>query len=239
VKGRGRARRARGDEAKGKAVSALKRNRQVSRIGQHNPFKTLDVRLETNQRSDVVLKTVLRQFRRYYLHQFNATTSYISKKRGKGPDFYREHLKAFVEIIIKKDKRLSLKYTSKGYKSEQSTMKKNEISGFTGDLLILFGAMFYPKDMKAALKGIGSRINNAKVDLIHKTLYSFSYINLHHLYLKSPPFRFLLDLSVKNKEEIFKNYKCNAKHDKAGGDDEEDLDIQDESKDLSPAFYQR
>jgi hypothetical protein len=186
----------------------------------------LDVKLETNQRSDVVLKTVLRQFRRYYLHQFNAVTNYISKKRGKGPDFYREHLKAYVETIIKKDKRLSLKYTSKGYKSEQS-MKNKEISGFTGDLLILFGAMFYPKDMKASLKGIGSRIHHAKVELIHKTLYSFSYINLHHLYLKSPPFRFLLDLSIKNKEEIFKNFKCQAKHEKASEEDEEDLDLQD------------
>ena len=191
------------------------------------------MKLETNQRSDVVLKTVLRQFRRYYLHQFNATTNYISKKRGKGADFYREHLNAFVETIIKKDKRLSLKYTSKGYKSEQSTMKKNDISGFTGDLLILFGAMFYPKDMKASLKGAGSRNHHAKVELIHKTLYSFSYINLHHLYLKSPPFRFMLDLSIKNKEEIFKNFKCHAKHEKPTGEDEEDLDLEDESKDIS------
>lgn len=98
-------------------------------------------------------------------------------------------------------------------------MKKNDFSGFTGDLLILFGAMFYPKEMKASLKGTGSRSHHAKLDLIHKTLYSFSYINLHHMYLKSPPFRFLLDLSIKNKEEIFKNFKCNPKPEMPTGDD--------------------
>ena len=98
-------------------TSATKKNKPVSRVGQHNPFKKLDLKLDTKQRSDVVLKTVLRQIRRHYLRLFNDTTNYIQKKRGKGPEFYKENLKTFVDYMIKKEKALSNKYSSKGYKS--------------------------------------------------------------------------------------------------------------------------
>ena len=156
----------------------------------------MEVRIDTKQRSDVVLKTVLRQIRRHYLHLFNTTTNYISKKRGKSPDFYREHLKSFVEIITANDNGLKAKYFGKGYKSEHSSLKKFGINGFNGDLLIFLGSMFYPKDMTAALKAAGSRDYRTKVELIHKTLYSFSYINLHHLFVRSPPFRYIIDMAL-------------------------------------------
>lgn len=53
-------------------------------------FKEFDIKLETLQRPDVVLKTILRSIRRYYIVKFNKTTNYIKCKRGKGPEFFRE-----------------------------------------------------------------------------------------------------------------------------------------------------
>ena len=92
--------------------------------------------------------------------------------------------------------------------------------------------MLYQKDMKATLKAIGTRDYRTKVDLIHKTLYSFSYINLHHLFVKSPPFRFLLDLSFKKKKEIFKYSKEDANFEE--GDNSEN-DVEDSDLPLSEA----
>ena len=98
--------------------------------------------------------------------------------------------------------------------------------------MIFLGSMFYQKDMKATLKAIGTRDYRTKVDLIHKTLYSFSYINLHHLFVRSPPFRYILDLSIKNKKEIFENYKNQAKNQKDhDSEDEEDPELLQDSSD--------
>ena len=55
-------------------------------------MKENEFRLETRQRPDVVLKTILRSIRRYFITIFNNTTNYNKCKRGKGPDYYWEQL---------------------------------------------------------------------------------------------------------------------------------------------------
>jgi hypothetical protein len=57
--------------------------------------------------------------------------------------------------------------------------------------------------MKASLEALDFKDSRKKVDLIHKTLYSFSNNNLHLLLRDSPAFRFILTEIIKNKNEIF------------------------------------
>jgi len=84
--------------------------------------------------------------------------------------------------------------------------KKSGPLGFAGELQIFFGSIFYPKDMKQTLEDVEYPNSRQKVDLIHKTLYMFSNNNLHILLRDSPAFRFILDESLKSKNEIFANY---------------------------------
>ena len=84
--------------------------------------------------------------------------------------------------------------------------KKSGMYGFSGDLQIFFGSIFYPKDMKQALEQLDFPNYRAKVDLIHKTLYSFSNNNLHILLRDSPAFRYAIEESLLFKDEIFASY---------------------------------
>ncbi len=95
-----------------------------------------------------MLKTILRQIRRHYIVQFNQTTNYIKSKRGKGPEFFREQLKAFVTLLFRKDKSKTLKIKIAQYEVKTPGAKKGGVHGFIGELQILFGSIFYPKDMK-------------------------------------------------------------------------------------------
>lgn len=55
-----------------------------------------EIHLETKQRPDVVLKSILRSIRRFYIGKFNLLTNYIKSKRGKGPEFLVQCLTAYV-----------------------------------------------------------------------------------------------------------------------------------------------
>lgn len=80
--------------------ATVKKSQQRPKIKRRrNPFKNFEVKLETEQRSDVVLKTILRQIRRHYLLPFNESTKYISVKRSKDPEFYRQCLKNFISEL--------------------------------------------------------------------------------------------------------------------------------------------
>ena len=48
-------------------------------------IKSKEVLLETTQRVDIVMKTILRSIRRYYINLFNSITHYNKIKRGKEP----------------------------------------------------------------------------------------------------------------------------------------------------------
>lgn len=56
----------------GRAAGAKRMNRS---------FRRHDITLETTQRHDVVLKTLVRAIRRYYLEQFNKVTEYEKRAR--------------------------------------------------------------------------------------------------------------------------------------------------------------
>ena len=103
-------------------------------ISNPNQFKDFEIHLETKQRADVVLKTILRQIRRHYINLFNQSTNYIKSKRGKGPDFFREQLKLFVGLLAKKDKSKSLKAKMNSTDFKSTLPKKTGMQGFNGEL---------------------------------------------------------------------------------------------------------
>lgn len=55
------------------------------KVGSSNRF---GLKLKTKQRDDVVLKSILRYLRRYYLQKFNELTNYLSKKKVQTDDKY-------------------------------------------------------------------------------------------------------------------------------------------------------
>lgn len=59
-------------------------------------FRKLKIPQEFNQRQDVVLKTILRMVRRYFVNRFNEHSGYIKAKRGRDGAFYLEKVRDFV-----------------------------------------------------------------------------------------------------------------------------------------------
>jgi hypothetical protein len=72
--------------------------------------------------------------------------------------------------------------------------------------------------MRSSLEAIKYKDAKTLVDIIHKTLYSYSNSNLHFLLQNSPAFRFILDHAIKNKRDIFSVYKKNNNMGSAGSD---------------------
>jgi len=64
----------------------------------------------------------------------------------------REQLKTFVALLYKKDKSKSLKAKIAQQESKATSGKRGGVYGFIGELQILFGSIFYPKDMKSSLE---------------------------------------------------------------------------------------
>ncbi len=108
-----------------------------------------------------------------------------------------------MQNLAEQDKTILLLQEKKIYKSENSSFKSHGLSGFTLDLLIFLGSVFYPKDMVETLDYIGFLGGRQKVEQIHKTLYGFSHFNLHNLLLKNAAFRYILGVAYQNRHEIF------------------------------------
>jgi len=64
-------------------------------------FRSHDILLDTTQRNDVVLKTILRLMKRFFLLQFNTVTSYSKLRREKEPSFYYEKIQEYVAFLSK------------------------------------------------------------------------------------------------------------------------------------------
>jgi len=133
-----------------------------------NEFRLDTIRLDTTQRPDVVLKTILRSIRRYFITIFNNTTNYNKCKRGKGPGYFWEQLYKFTTHLFTKPEDPSFTHIE--------VPENNEMTE------IFLGSIFYPNDMTATLKDRkASSETLAQVELVHRTLYSFSNNNLHKL----------------------------------------------------------
>lgn len=52
---------------------------------------------ENYLRSDVLYKTIVRDMRKYYSKDFNATTDFIRKKRYKGHDYFNQCIKLYFQ----------------------------------------------------------------------------------------------------------------------------------------------
>ncbi len=62
-------------------------------------FRKLQIPQEFTQRQDVVLKTILRMLRRYFVTKFNEMSGYIKAKRGRDGAFYLEKVRDFVSWL--------------------------------------------------------------------------------------------------------------------------------------------
>lgn len=92
-------------------------------------------------------------------------------------------------IIARLDKTKAFKQKLHLYETRKSH------ASFTEDLQTFLGAIFYPKDIKAALLDSDTQ-GKASAKLVHKTLYSFSNNNLHTLMRESAAFRYILTDSL-------------------------------------------
>lgn len=60
--------------------------------------RMLPIPLETTkQRQDLVIKTILRTIRKYYLQDFCEKTNFLTKKRRKGPEFLTQTLSFYID----------------------------------------------------------------------------------------------------------------------------------------------
>ncbi len=67
-------------------------------------FKKLRIKIQSNQRLDVVMKTVFRISRRYFTNDFNRVTNYIKTKRNDAKTFYLSKISKYVKKFVQKNK---------------------------------------------------------------------------------------------------------------------------------------
>ena len=87
-------------------------------------------------RRDILLKTILRDFRKFYSQDFNKSTKYNLSKRRKSPEYYliclieyfKKSLTGFKEVI-------------------ETNLNKEEIPKDINELLLFFGGFLYPKSL--------------------------------------------------------------------------------------------
>ena len=67
----------------------------LNREGGPFPFKLENLKHSTI-RYEVVYKNLLRDFRKFFIHDFNRKTEYISKKRRRKPEYYLHCLRDYI-----------------------------------------------------------------------------------------------------------------------------------------------
>lgn len=93
-----------------------------------------------------MLKTIIRDLRKFLIQDFNSTTSYIKKKRYRTPQFYLECLKTYIEAKFDHAKDIE-------------------------NLDIYLGSIIYPKDLKTATS---EETHICIANFVHDSMYKFS-----------------------------------------------------------------
>lgn len=155
-------------------------------------FSKHQILIETNQRQDVVLKTILRQIRRYFIMKFSKSTNYIKTKRNKDSIFYRTQIQVLVAILEKQKTLIIGKLP--GCKSSGMTLQD--------EMVVFFQCLLYPKDM---VREEEIPYSEKLRQVIHNTLYQYSNNNLQTLFQISDAFRLVLKVCVQRKKDVFKN----------------------------------
>ena len=100
-------------------------------------------------RADVIYKKILRDFRRYYINNFNEITGYKDSKRGKGKEFALQLLYKYVDTVFGQD------------------MKNKD------DIVFTLGSLIFPNNF--CKTSLGKKKKSKKeISKIHDTLYKFS-----------------------------------------------------------------
>ena len=122
------------------------------------------------RRRDVLFKTIIRDVRKYFIAEFNDSTSYIKKKRYKPSPFYLEKVAEFIANTL-----------------QPLTVDQQPLR-FQRRLPLFLAALLYPKDLLKSLSV--SSPEKPIADEVHSTLYNFSLEKLQAL-LTHPEMAFL------------------------------------------------
>lgn len=117
-----------------------------------------------NPRKDVILKTILRKMRKFFIKDFNQHTKYMTKKRRNfTEDLYKESLLNFVserlpQLIQKGD------FTSND--------PINALLASPKELLLVMGLLIYPKEFYTIRNSM--KFEDVIEKEFHSMLYSFT-----------------------------------------------------------------
>jgi type I site-specific restriction endonuclease len=129
----------------------------------------------TNLRYEVIYKNLLRDFRKFFILDFNQTTEYIKKKRRQEPRFYIHCLRQY---LLEKNIKLEKSDFQEGSASPAKNMQKNsddidqrkESINSMQALVFALGSLVYPKEMLKELSMSGEILlpaNYSIGDTIH------------------------------------------------------------------------
>jgi hypothetical protein len=109
---------------------------------QHYKLKTLK---STKLRYEVVYKNLLRDFRKFFIADFNSSTDYLKNRRRQAGGYFRECLR---EYILEKQIILESAYefqNQESFKPSDRTYQTRE--ALLEELVFSLGSLIYPKDM--------------------------------------------------------------------------------------------
>ena len=120
---------------KQKKNKALGKNIKSESIVQISMTEHKEQSIALNSRKDVLLKSLLRSIRRYYLRIFQEITGFDSLSRKKNTKLYKQNIETFVETLLPQ------LINSQG--AINKTIQHIEV--LQKSLIFIFGSIFYPK----------------------------------------------------------------------------------------------
>jgi hypothetical protein len=137
----------------------LKRKKKIS-------FAKAKGSLPENKRRDVIIKSILRALRRYYLKKFNALTQFMKNKRHNQESYFNECLDIFTEYLSQRDR------------TQKSEFNKSDTVPNTSSIQFFLGSLFYPKVMNKIFREPEAV---QKTSDVHNILYEYSNNQFQHL----------------------------------------------------------
>eukprot|EP00347_Sterkiella_histriomuscorum_P011814 403370998 len=126
------------------------------------------IQLTPGFRSDVILKTTIRDIRKVYLKQFNKFTKFQKQRRYRDEKFLLFSLQEFAQQKLFSD-HFKYRFVEGKYDSVQDSLKDQDSLNL--EVMFLLGSMFYPKKMIELTKD--EQLSKISENL-NSSLYSFS-----------------------------------------------------------------
>lgn len=124
---------------------------------------------DLSKRQDVIFKAIIRDFRKFYLNEFNLSTNYAQKKWTSMRDNYlfQSCIKSYLKVS----------YPDLYALSKDQTILQEDLDNF----VFFFGLLFYPKDLPQVR---GSRETQLKARDIKMQELNPSYQRFHQSFEK-------------------------------------------------------